>query len=85
MLGLVVSFVAFLTTTGVQISKKEKFVKKNEQKMRLFQGDKTKILPLIFILKRIILVYFRSTTDFTSRSDVIKIGRAYYRLSRAVN
>lgn len=48
MLGLVVSFVTFLTTTGVQIQKKEKFVKKNEQKMRLFQGDKTKILPLIF-------------------------------------
>lgn len=42
MFGLVVSFVAFLTTTGVQK------VKKNEQKMRLFQGDKTKILPLIF-------------------------------------
>lgn len=48
MLGLVVSFVTFLTTTGVEIQKKEKFVKKNEQKMRLFQGDKTKIPPLIF-------------------------------------
>lgn len=49
MLGLVVSFVTFLTTTGVQIQKKEKFVKKNEQKMRLFQGDKTKIRHLFFI------------------------------------
>ena len=53
--------------------------------MRIFQGDKQKYCHLFFILKRIILVYFRSTTDFTSRSDVIKIGRAYYRLSRAVN
>ena len=47
------------------------------KKWDYFKVIKQKYCHLFFILKRIILVYFRSTTDCTSRSDVIKIARAW--------